>query len=118
VDAERKRGSAALPARCQPDSTQQCALCDAVSWEQAEEVGCLVFLRGAPVKTTFVTYSCSTHGCNGTLDADGIEFGLMRKTKEVAFGHCLLYAWVDEVSSHRSVTFHGFWHTMLKAYKR
>jgi hypothetical protein len=31
------------------------------------------------------------------------------KTQQLAFGHDLLYAWVDALSSHRSVTFHSFW---------
>jgi hypothetical protein len=52
------------------------------------------------------------------LEADGIEFGLLRKMQQLAFGHDLLYAWVDALSSHRSVTFHGFWLETLKAYKR
>lgn len=97
---------------------QQCDKCGAVSWGQRQGVSCLVFLRGAAVNTAFVSYSCTADGCDGKLHADGIEYGVLRKTPQLAFGHDLLYAWVDLVTSHRCVTFLGFWHDTLMAYKR
>jgi hypothetical protein len=118
VAADRKNGTAALLECCQPDLSQPCAKCSAVSWELLSKVSCLVFLRGAAVRTEFATFSCSAPGCDGVLEAGGIEFGLLRKTQQLAFGHDLLYPWADAVSSHRSVPFHGFWLETLKAYKK
>jgi hypothetical protein len=116
VNPERKRGTAELPDRCQPDLSQQCDICDA----RRLEAGKGSQLPRFPARRSSVNrlhhLACCTHGCNGTLYADGIELGLMRKTPELALGHCLLYAWVDAVSSRRSVTFHGLWHETLKAY--
>jgi hypothetical protein len=93
VAAERKNGMAALPECCHPDLTQPCGKCGAVSWQLSHKVSSLVFLRGTPVKADFAAYSCRAPGCDGMLDADGIEVGVVRQMPQLAFGHDLLYAW-------------------------
>lgn len=51
------------------------------------------------------------------LQVDGKEFGVLRKTPKLAFGHCLLYDWLDAMGDGGAKWF-TFWKTALRGYKR
>jgi hypothetical protein len=102
-----------------PDVAQPCGDCGHTSWDTANpiEVPSLVFLRAAVVSTTFVSFPCVKPGCAGLLLVEGIEFGLLRRTPGLAYGHCLLYAWADLMTASGGAKWWRFWRDSLSAYK-
>lgn len=51
------------------------------------------------------------------LQVDGREYGLLRKTPQLAFGHCILYMWLQMMGS-GGVKWWTFWRDALYAYSR
>ena len=69
-----------------------------------------------PLSRVFVSYICGTPACSSVLDVDGIEFGLLRRTPGLAYGHCLLYAWQDLMTAGSGKV--KWWRFWLSAYKK
>jgi hypothetical protein len=79
------------------------------------------------VTVKFVSYGCTAAGCSGRLQVDGKGIGVLRytagdsrrqpPTSGVAFGHCLLYAWLDRMLL-GDVAWWQFWRETLIGYKR
>ena len=64
------------------------------------------------VEVEFTKYVCDSDGCTGTLEADGLEYGLFRKSNQVAFGIDLLYG-LDSSLGYSFPTFYGAFKTVL-----
>ena len=57
------------------------------------------------------------HSAAAVLQVDGREYGLLRKTPQLAFGHCILYMWLQMMGS-GGVKWWTFWRDALYAYSR
>ena len=125
VDCRARRGIP-VPARCEPDTATACSLCGACEWctnqpAVSSTLSTLVFLSGAAVRTTFVSYTCggsSSDGsaCSGVLSVDCKEHGLLRYTARLAFGLCLLYNWANTLVD-GGVPCFTFWKRTLLSYR-
>ena len=85
------------------------------NWALRVECKTTVFLPAALVETEIATASCQTAGCNSTLTVDGIEEGLLRFSRELAFSHELLRQWEHRTS--QGVKFWTFWRDTLLQYE-
>lgn len=117
VAADRVQGSAPFPQVCHVagEDDTPCSSCHAVNWG-VEQTGpaCQVVLSSAVVETRFTSRQCQGHledgsECPGQLTADGKEFGVLRATDQLAFGHDLLYHWSDRLAAGYSDTWHAHW---------
>ncbi|KAK9815036.1 hypothetical protein WJX73_005693 [Symbiochloris irregularis] len=114
---ERVQGTAPFPAVCHVtgEDHTQCSCCQAINWGQEEHgLPCQVVLRGAVVSTCFTSRRCQGLAedgspCSGQLTVDGREFGVLRATESLAFGHDLLYHWSDRMVAGHSDTWHTSW---------
>ena len=111
--AGRSKGTLSVPGICRPDFGHRCAGCGQTAWrdDSDNEQPSLVFLRAAAVKTVFMPVMCG--GCEGKLEVDGREFGLLRKTVKLAFSHELLREWADEMAT-GGVPWHTMWVKFLQ----
>ena len=124
--AGRASAEEKVPASCPPTASEQlkkCSCCGHAAWqpqaEAAPELGdCEVFLPSAVVRTHFPTYTCGSPGCAHpqTLSTDGIEYGLLRMTADVAYGLELLYHWADKTGT-GGIAWFTFWRDTVEKYK-
>ena len=115
-----------MPASCPPSASEQlekCSCCGHAEWqappEAPPELGdCEVFLPSAVVRTHFPVYSCGRAGCAQpqSLSTDGVEYGLLRMTAEVAYGMELLYQWADKTGT-GGIPWFTFWRDTVMKYK-
>lgn len=100
---------------CPPDLCQTCPHCKACNWHDPVEVGAtstVAFLHSAVVHVCFPNAHCKTSECKGMIQADGLEYGLLRMTDEFAFGIDLLYS-VDLSLAHTFPSFHKIFQCAL-----
>ncbi len=120
--AGRAIGGLIVPAECPPlDAALQspCPLCSGCDWQLGEQPPepVTVFLPSGVVSTTFPEYRChSSAGCRGRLEADGVEYALLRKSRLWAVSHELLYHWGDKTSVGGAPWF-GFWRDTINKFK-
>lgn len=105
-----------MPSVCavSPEQLQQpCVKCNRISWGPPELTDSLVFLPASAVQTQFESHSCGSANCNGKLEPDGKEVGLLRKTAKLAFAHELLYQWTDQMGVGTPDSWSGSWRSSL-----
>lgn len=96
-------------------------MCGNCAWDSncSIKTDSIVFMVAAVAQTKFVSYRCGHHNagvrCPGTLHVDGKEYGVLRSRADVAFGHCLLYGWMNRMCS-GGVKWWRFWRDTLMAY--
>ena len=56
----------------------------------------------------FVHHKCQSVGCDRVNSVDGIELGLLRRSKTLAFAHELLWDWAHRVST-AGESWHAHW---------
>jgi hypothetical protein len=96
---------ASCPQSAQALATEQCGQCGIVNWAAApdgEPERCRVFLPAADAWITFPAHSCQTPECKERLLADSCEYGLLRYSRGLAFGHELLYQYTRQLKDHPS----------------
>ena len=79
-------------------------------------------LQSAVVSTVFTYRECchideNGSACPGLLTIDGKEFGVLRVTESLAFGHELLYHWSDRMAAGQSDTWRTSWLLAIMADK-
>lgn len=57
-------------------------------------------------------YACRTPHCTGRLQTDGKDYGLLRKTAKAAFGHEILYEYLDKLAS-GGISWYTSWRDLL-----
>jgi hypothetical protein len=77
---------------------------------------CLVFHKGAASRTQFAVAHCTTPDCDGRIEVDGYEYGILRQSPQYAFCHTLLYSWRHQLVPVPS-TWYTFWRRTLQDYK-
>lgn len=121
---ERRAGHRPLPATIEPPAAavqhQRCDCCQQINW-RTDAAGRLhhssvVFLQAAVMNVVFIALMCGTPNCKGILQVDGKEHGLLRKTKHLAFGLCLLYSWLKLMAA-GGVKWWTFWRNTLFSYE-
>ena len=105
-----------MPDEVRPDRAALCPSCNQSNWGH-DEIGqpCEVFLLAAMQQIRFVSHACSTPGCLGKLEVDGLSVGLLRKSKSIAFAHEMLWDWSVRGAT-AGVTWHGHWRDTLARY--
>ena len=98
-----------MPGECPPTedevSEKVCPKCNEIKWLPVTEAAieaaaeCEVFLSAAVVITKFPAAACGTLGCTGSLETDGRAYGMLRKTKHIAFSHIILYGWMEKTTA-------------------
>ena len=84
----------------------------------AEQADCEVYLASAVVRSHFPVFTCGKSGCKNpqTLSTDGIQYGLLRMTADVAYGLELLYQWSDKTGT-GGIAWFTFWRDTVEKYK-
>ena len=101
-----------------PDA--ECPLCQHSDWGAVSTTPSAVVLPAARVQTLFESRACQHvlpdgNVCCGQLTVDGSEYGLLRKTADLAFSHELLRQYVSRFSSGSVDSWTAFWnHTVMK----
>ena len=115
--ADRSKGMSSVPGVCRVvgETITHCNRCHNLDWGD-EEYGpsCQVVLRAAVLSTSFTHRQCRCtladgSACPGLLVVDGKEYGLLRATEYIAFGHELLYHWSDRLAAGQSDTWSTSW---------
>lgn len=65
----------------------------------AAAADCEVFFPSSVALSKFPAAACGTHGCAGSLTADGKAYGVLRKTERIAFSHMVLFQWMHKTTA-------------------
>jgi hypothetical protein len=107
--------SATCPLTAEALESEKCAACGIVNWATTPDVQpqqSRVFLPAAAAWTAFPAHSFQTPGCVERLSADGREYGLLRYSNGLAFGHEVLHQYPRQLKDQRS-TWCGWWKSAI-----
>jgi hypothetical protein len=120
----KAEGRMPLPAECAPGTGTVCPECARCDWGEPEleadakgRVGgepSLVILASAVVRVTFKCRRCQTPECSGVLKVDGRELALLRRTRLLAFGYCIMHRLEATVGTSEFPGFWGFFRQTLE----
>lgn len=114
----RAEGRLPLPAVCMPDAGGAvCPECNSCNWGEPEHEPdakgradgkpSVVMLASAVVHTIFMCRRCQSSGCTGLLKVDGREHAVLRRTRLLAFGYCMMHRLEATVGTGEFPSFYG-----------